>query len=317
MSVLALSAFEPRWASAQSSPLSLTWVAPEGCPQQEAARAAVLRLAGVTNPIRTLVARVTVVADSKDFELTLATEVDGIVGERVLRGRSCRTVTDAAVVMMALILNPEVERHPPESTPPPAPPAPSLPASYATASAKSSPATPSRTHAAHAFLGTQFGLAVGALPHPGPEFGVGVGAALGPASLWLLGSYVGPPQKATAQGQTQAGGHLWDLSVAAVGCGSTPSKPVGIGVCLGAEFDRVEGHGVGVSDPHAGVIYWFSPTLGVFGELRLTGAVALRLSAFGMLRPVRPTLFLDAIGPVYRPPQVAAKGHLGVVATLF
>ena len=96
---------------AGETPLDLSWDAPAECRDAAAVRADVARLAGAgSRRAQRLKARVRLTKISAStWTLAMVTELEGISGERTLTASSCGAVTDAAVLTMALILNPEVE----------------------------------------------------------------------------------------------------------------------------------------------------------------------------------------------------------------
>jgi hypothetical protein len=304
-------------AQESAASLELDWRVPAGCPSRAEVRLEVLRLVGSTAPPgRRLGARVTVIRSGAErWTLTLRTLLDGAPGERVLSGRSCRAVTDAAVLTLALTLNPELTLSNPqpqgEGPPPPATPPPT----------ESKPASPETTETGgHArresqtewLARTLVGVRVGTLPDPDPELGVGVGLGLSRVTAWLLASYA-PPEHVVSQAKRGAGATLWMQSTAALGCYSLASDPISIAPCAGLELTRVQGNGYGVSHPRqGGVVYWLSPALGVAAGLRLHRRLRLRLEGLGLAAVKRPAATLRPWGDLYRPEPLAARVCLGV-----
>ena len=142
-----------------------------------------------------LKAQVTVEKTSEArWRLKLVTEFAGVSGERIFSGNSCRAVTDASVLTLALILNPDVEpaREPPSVEAPPSEPL-RVSSVHGTgvpdrASGKSKTEMERRKLV---WLGASYvGFQAGVLKKPGPEFAIGLGTLLGRASAWVLGSYV-------------------------------------------------------------------------------------------------------------------------------
>jgi hypothetical protein len=248
--------------------LELDWQLPPECPGRVEVEREVLRLLGTSLPEgRRLGVRATVVRPGRDrWTLTLQTLLDGVSGERVLSGRSCRAVTDAAVLTLALTLNPELMWPHPEPRPgePPPPAAPAPPRSKGPGPSRA------RQEFGPRWLGrTLVGLRVGTLPDPDPELGVGIGLGVGRVAAWLVASYA-PPEQVPSRAKHGAGATLWMQSTALIGCYSWLSDPVGIAPCAGLELTRVLGSGYGVSHPRqGGVVYWLSPALGLAGDVRL------------------------------------------------
>lgn len=284
------------------SPLSLDWVAPSGCPRQAEVEAAVLRQARVgPRPGSPVKARGAIEEADGHWRLVLSTEFEGMRGERRLTASSCRALTEAATLTLALILNPESQREAParatSATPSPIP---------ASAAPRSPPLTPIWSLAAHA------GLQAGLLKHVGPELSLGFGLSLGSASpsLWLLANYR-PPQDARVNDTTGAGGRVWAASGGLLGCWDFGAR-IRFGPCAGFELTRTEGRGVVVSNPRAGVIYFASGVLGVRAGLGITQALSIKIEGFGLAQLHRPQLYLEEIGSVLRPSPFGGKLRVGV-----
>lgn len=131
-----------RVAAAQESdhPITLRWEAPDGCPSRDAVLEDVDRLLGgrpsasAGKRLKTT-ARVTRAGDGV-WELALRTESDSGKGERKLRATSCRTIADAAALIIALGFDPvavALQSRPASPViPAPAPPGPASPGAPAT-----------------------------------------------------------------------------------------------------------------------------------------------------------------------------------------
>jgi hypothetical protein len=298
---------------ASESPLDLTWIAPAECPDGQAVEADVLRLAGLrAQPSRHLKARVTVeVTSESTWKLTLATELAGVSGERILSGSSCHSLADAATLTLALILNPDIQRSTGSPLAPPGPathvPPEQLRLKVSTESRQAEKLRPGLRWLAGAYVGVQAGV----LKDPGPDVTLGFGTSLGRAAAWVLASYE-PTQDAIVQGQVGEGGRLWAASGAALGCWTAASGRVALGPCLGFEISRLHGEGIGISDPRQGVVYWTSGDLALTAGVRVSRMLTLKVSALGLVPVTRPSVFLDAIGTVHRPAPLAGKVLMGV-----
>ena len=224
------------------------------------------------------------------WQLELTTEFDGLSGERALSASSCRALTEAAVLTLALILNPDVERR----------------ASEPEAEAPSAEAPPTPLHVA---LGARAGLQLGVLKELGPDFALGAGLSLGAASLWASAG-LAPQQNARVTGSSGPGGRVWAGSAALLGCWDfTANTP--FGPCAGAEFTRVEGNGISVANPRNAVAFWASGLLGVRAGVRVGSVVTLRVEGFALVPAQRPSLFLEDVGRVVRPEPIGGKLHAG------
>jgi hypothetical protein len=308
-------------AEVRSVPLELTWSVPAECPQESAFLASVTRLVGGAGHItRGVIARVKVDKDANaNYTLELTTELNGIAGERILRGHSCHAVTDAAVITLALILNPDIELLPDANEEPgilaaKPQPAEAVPAQSPIENAiyaRTSPPSPYRLTG----LGTStVGIHFGVLPQPVPELSLGVGVAYGRLSAFATGGYA-PPTNALLRGQRTQGGRIWTASATAVGCWALADVAPRLGTCLGAEWVRVQGYGFGVPQSRRGATDWVSPTIGLFADFPLGSRGLFRLMALGMAPLHRPNTHLDNFGTVQRPSEIAAKLDAGVIVS--
>ncbi|MBN1605551.1 MAG: hypothetical protein JW940_02905 [Polyangiaceae bacterium] len=279
--------------------------APSECPDARALRDQVARLASVdAGTSGRLVARVTIETIGHGrWSLTMQTEQNGRQGERALDGPSCRAVTDAAALTLALMLNPEAHQPSEAATPPTGRPA--------TIQRRPPPRLLPRPASKHLVVGgtAQVGLHVGALPRPGPDISLGIAAGVGRASLWLLGSYAPEQEKLV---QPDRGGQLWMLAGAALGCWQPVRGTPSVGPCLGASFNWIRGQGI-VRHPRSGTVYWVSPTAGILADLPLGSWMAVRAVALGQLPLARPMAYLERIGSVHRPARAEARMLAGVL----
>jgi hypothetical protein len=249
-----------------------------------------------------------------DFRLVLLTEFDGISGERILRGRSCDSVVDAAAVTLAIMLDPEVETETP--TPPaqaatiqPASPAPQPePAKKREQGSLESPRKPTFQLLTTSSVGLDFGV----MPQPRPEFSLGFGLAHERWSMLASANY-GLPQTLRVPGQAHAGGRLWHGSLVALACGAQAPEPPRVGACIGGAYTRVQGRGVGVANVREASTGWISPTASVFGELRLSQRGAFRFSATLLVPLNRPDVHLDDLGVLQRTGVLTAALQAGVI----
>jgi len=307
----------PKSAAAEPSepPLSLTVSAPPECPSRQALQAEALRLARVGPDFtRKLTAEIGVERAGARFSLRLHTDFDGVAGERSFEGSSCQAVSDAAVLTLALMLNPDVETD--------ADPAPSAGESETKAAPPPEPGPPKQEPrrpiggrdaggprlegAVAAYLGAELGI----LPALGPEIGAALGLSLRPITVWLGVSYAKAQDVTLSDGQ---GGRLWAGSASLLGCWAIPAGPSAtIEPCAGAELDRVEGHGTGVTDPETGAIFGTSAVAGLSASIELAPRLSLRGSVQGLVPLGAPRVFLEDIGQIHQPGPVLGRAHAGL-----
>jgi hypothetical protein len=284
----------------------LDWSAPDGCPDGNAIRADALRLAGASAVgSHHLKAKASIVAaPPAGWNLSLATELDGVPGERSLAGGSCQSLAEAATLMLALILNPDlVLAKPPaasgERSPPPAD--------------QLEGATQRWSRRWH--LGIHGGIQTGVMQDLSTSFALSLGIALGHLSFRLMPG-VSLAQNVYRDPAQGLGGRLWLGSAAALGCWSGALGWLTLGPCLGVEVTRLQGSGLGVAQPRETAVYWSSADLALLLSLPVGHGVQLELSAVGLMPLHRPTVYLEGIGPVSRPAVFGARA-LGGLAWVF
>jgi hypothetical protein len=287
--------------------LQLTWESPPGCPDLASERAEIRRRVGDTDrtsPATSLIAQGTIRLDpSGGYTLVLKTIAGDTKGERVLAGQDCRELSEAAALVLALLINPEatIAAQPQPASPVPAPPPPSPVAAPASAQARSG-------------LGLGLGavLASGVLP--------GSAAGLAARIFYRRGSWALAfeltgflPDEQSAPVLPQASASFYRLESALQLCVSTPSdRRLGAGVCLGGVVVRLHGQSAGVSNPGQAAAWWPEASLACSGQIRLTAATRLRLAADLHGLGNRSDFDILGLGSVYRPAAYNVRGILGL-----
>ncbi len=282
------------------SGLELAWDAPEGCPDGKAVRAQVLRLAGATTQASRLVrAKGAIRSVGTGLILSLVTEFDAVAGERTLRGVSCDSLTTAAALVLAMIVNPDMAVSPPAAVAPEAP----------------SPASAPAVRAIWQ-VGAHTGVQTGVIGDPSPFYGLSVGIALGRLSLHLLPSLT-PPQDVFIPGtQPRVGGRLWLAAADALVSWSLRLGPVVFRPCLGWNVSRLHGRGLGVVQASQNTVYWSAAELAMVADLRLGRHLLVEIGGMAQVPLHRPRFYLDDIGAVSRPAAFGFKA-LGGLAWVF
>jgi hypothetical protein len=284
-----------------ASGLELTWDAPAECPDAQAVRARVLGFAGAAQAPRQVKAKGTIrPADDTGLMLTLGTEFDGVSGERTLRGVSCDSLTDAAALVLAMIVNPGMALAPPQPEAPSTTPASQEPKDRA-------PRPVMR-------VGAYAGLQTGVIEELSPSYMLSLGVAMGRLSFHLMPGLT-PPQDVTLP-NSQVGGRLWLATVDALGCWSPNLGRVVLRPCLGWNLTRLHGRGRGVAQVRETSVMWSSAELAVFAGLPLGRHLLVEVGGIGQVPLHRPRVYLDDIGAVSQP---AAFGFnaVGGLAWLF
>jgi hypothetical protein len=283
-----------------SSALELEWDTPAGCPDAQAVRAEVLRLAGTQGSRRVMAKGSIRQAGDSDLTLTLTTAFDGVTGERTLKGVACDSLTDAAALVLAVIVNPDLALGPPEpAAPPPAQAAPSQPRTRPLMS-----------------VGAYAGLQTGAIEALSPSYMLSLGMGLGRFSLHLLPGLTPPQDVSIPNTERKVGGRLWLGTVDALGCWSVGLGPAVLRPCLGWNVTRLHGRGLGVAQPSESTVYWSAAELAVFAGLPLSRHLLLEIGGIGQVPLHRPRVYLDDIGAVSQPASLGLKA-LGGLAWIF
>lgn len=283
-----------------SSAMDLDWTAPPECPDGGAVRAQVRRLTAGT-PTRHLRARASIVAGPEaGWTLALTTEVDGTTGERTLSATSCQSLADAAALMLALILNPDLAVTTPPSEqeasiPPPPPPTPAL-----------------RRHRLWR-IGAQAGMQKGMLESASPYYALWVGVGTGRLSVRLAPGLT-LPRDVFVRDQPALGGRLWLATLAGLGCWAAVSGAVEVSPCAGVEVTRLAGRGLGTSTVSSSYLYWSSAELALFAGLPVGHGILVEVGAVGLVALHRPAFYLTESQPitVSRPAAFAFKALGGL-----
>ena len=279
----------PASARDTGAPLELRWSAPAQCPGGAAVRAEVLRLARVgPDASRHLKASGTIVEASGTWQLALTTEFQGMIGERELSASSCRALSDAAALTLALILNPPTEPAERDSRDP----------------------DPPRALAVRGQVAGHAGVHAGVLKGVGPEVGGGLGLSIDSLSTWVLVSY-GFPQDTYVSGSSGPGGSVWFASGTALACWNFAPAPVQLGACAGGAITRVAGRGHGVTSPRSDATSFPSATAGMTLGVALLSPFVVKISGFALVPLRRPSLFLEDLGQVQRPAVLGGEVRAG------
>lgn len=276
--------------------MDLDWDSPPGCPDSTAVRAEVVRLTGpTTQGSRHLKASASIQpAVGGGFTLSLATNVDGAIGERLLSGGSCESLSDAAALMLALILNPDLVI---AQAPEPAP---------AQVDAAPPPAPRPRWQ-----VGAYGGIHTGAIANMSSAFALSLGISFGRLSVRLMPG-LSLPEDVFVDADQQLGGRLWTGTAGALGCVTEALGFLQVTPCIGFDVTRLSARGLGVLYPREATVYWSSAEAALLLGLPVGHGVQVELAGMGLVPLHRPTVYLDDIGPVSRPAVLGFKALGGL-----
>ena len=309
--------------------LELMWTAPTECPQAAAAEARVRRLVG-TDAAGSVAASVSVRQLGENrWSATLA------LGDttRVLEGESCDSVADAAVVILAMAIDPEAA--------PEAPPAPATEQSAAEAPAAESPAGPvaaarpppppasarasGNEHVAAATTDiapvpppaaelAPWGASLrgfgewGMLPAPSVGGVVAVHAAWSGRYLAELSALGLLPREEVVEGGTSGGEFSWfGLQLTACRVLARPAF-----VCGGFEAGRLSGTGFGAREVRTQHTFWAAPGVELAFAPALGSSFAFEASAGLFIALRKPEFAVDGVGVVHQPGPVSGRVELGI-----
>jgi hypothetical protein len=274
-------------ARAAEPELGLTWQAPQGCPSPADVEAQFVRLLGGATRLpsgkhidATAVVRVSA-ADR--WSLELATVLDGAPGRRHLTGDSCASVSSAAALILALMIDPAAAERailaPPTRGPePPRPP----PATTAPAVVVAAPSP--EPHPLHGFVRVFGGGVVALLPDPAPAAGLAVGARR--RRLGAEATFVATTRERVSAA-ADAGGTFRLLAGGARACGALGGRAVVWQLCAGGELEWLTGTGA-TSPALTQTILMGAATGGLLVTVPLGARFGLSLDLDGALRLYHP-----------------------------
>lgn len=305
------------WAQPIASSLELDWHAPRTCPQVANVHADVMRLVGTTVASGPhLLARGTVLGEAADrWTLTLRTVVEGVTGERVLVGQSCHAVTDAAVITLALTLNPDLTLPlPAAATPPVSVVDPNRPGpGPATLSIPELPRPgPSDDGAVvHWLAGTLVGPRWGLFARPVEEYGLGIGANQGRMHAWIEGGFASGTVSSAKPG---AYADFWFISLRGLGCYSIGGRSLDLLPCSGLDWTRAQGQSAGFDNTGGGSMSWYSLAIGAKLSWRFHRLWRVQLDSLGLIPLARPKAYVSHSGDedLLRPSSLGSRVTLGL-----
>lgn len=327
--------------------LQLTWSAAPGCPSKIDLLAEVGKLLDARAnedisekepiPVHATVSRD---ADGS-FVVRLETPGEGATQARELRGSTCKAVTDATALILALMIDPDAAMSPGEEEAPSetkttddqpevAPPPTSAPPPDRRAPAKTQkptiPADPARPIDIR--LNAWAGADIGSLPGVAPGFGALGSIAFGVPRL-SLGIAFWPDKAGTLAALPSAGSDVGLVAGELGSCAALLQKPIEIAPCAAVEIGQLFAEGFGVTGARRGAAAWVAlKGGGAFAwrpfekqapqkeEQPFLGRVGIT-ARFELVIPLlRPRFVIEGIGPVHSPADVAGRGALGIEITL-
>lgn len=294
--------------------LGLTWQAPAGCPSSAAVEAQFARLLGGPTRLpsgKHIDASALVRSSSPDkWTLELATVLDGAVGRRTLAGDSCASVTSAAALILALMIDPAAAERAllaPAPMPPPPPRRTLGPEDLVFA-----PPPPPEPRAVHAMVRAFGGGVFGLLPEPTLAAGVAAGARARRFGGELSFAATSERRVNAAGG---AGGDFRLLVLGARACAALGGRVVVWRACAGGELERLAA--TSITSPAASKSIWMGAgTAGLLLEAPLGDRFALALDLGAALRLYHPEFCAFETPCPENSVSVARVGTISAIAAL-
>lgn len=310
-------------APAEASPLDLTWTAPAACPDAEAIEGRVLDAIGDTQrePPLEVIGEVTETPDG--FTMAVTIVGDASEGTRTLPAATCDELADAAVLIMAIAIDPRaierLEQPEPEPEPQPEPlpepepepepeplpepepepdPEPQPPPEPAP-----EPQPPRQPWDIHLDAVVTPGVAIGVFPTVTGWFGAGLGLEGRNWRVELDGT-INTPVERTSEANPDITGRFLLGAAVARGCPVLHSRDVDIPICLGIEVGAMRGRGDnGVDTPQTQNALWVGALGGVaaiWRPQRLGERFGFGVRAEGVAGITQPKFETQPSGEVFR-----------------
>lgn len=260
----------PVAASGATPGLQLTWSAPAGCPRQADIEAAIARLISDQQPETDVVASARV---EGAWEVVLETEGR----TRRLTGATCHSVSEAVVVVLALMIDPLAKIEDPLAPPP-----------------------PSRQWS----LGLWGTVDTHSLPAISPGAALAASVELGAGfdgELQVLGWL--PQVKAVGE----AGARVTLLTGAIGARRDFFFGPVAIGPVLALELGTQRGSSFGVSNPEVAWAFWAAGRAGLALSVK-AGRFRFGVRAEAAVPFVKPSFLVGGVGEVHTAAPITARG---------
>ena len=289
--------------------VELEWRAPSDCPDETWARTALTGYLGHRKPdsFKPIAVRVELSnTPSGRYRAALALD-DGAGGDRRFEGATCARVADAAVLIVALMLDP-VEVVAQIETPP------AVPRREAPTSSTKAPHRAAADSASAFDLGIEAAGDVGSLPEP--SVGAGVVAGFRTGRVLVEADAVAWVPRRAYGGPTPGGGGEIGLYTAGLrGCWAafrSIESGISLEPCVRFEGGVATGQGFGIAEPTSSKNPWAAAFLGVSLRQWSTASLGGWLSVEGGLPFVRTQYVIEDFGTVFRASPVVGRLSLGL-----
>jgi hypothetical protein len=316
-SVLLLSWTAPAYA--QEDTLDIVWSAPAGCPSKDQLIDRVRAITGTAalGDPRLQVEIVVQRGVTSEFSALLHTDIGGVEGTRELSGASCEEVTDAAALVLALLLKPPEATAlapAPEATVMPTPeeraPTPLAPVERAEPAPRRKDAAPVVSEwTLRALVRAGAGAGIGSLPGVAGIAVLHAGVSAGWAALEVRAGY-GLPKSANVAGSPGIGGRFSVIEGGTLVCVRPSLFDWRFDSCAGLALSKMAGQGQGATETSGGSAVIGAALLEQAVARRLWENLALRLSVEAQAPVARPRFSIEGAGEIHRPAALAWRAIL-------
>jgi hypothetical protein len=318
--------------------LELIWQAPEACPAASDVQAQIERLLGRTVPRASAESRAPVRVEARlsgvqgRFSLVLDVRDGSAERRREIEAPTCTELADVTALVVALVLNPDLEIAGEADTPraasntfsteralallacpvAPAGPAPTRPSSalpVCLPAARRELAEVSSPSTSEFWLGAGVGVVYGSLPRVTPRALLGVSYALASMRVELTAGFA---SAAHLDGSRDRGATFELWSVAPMSCYRALAGSIDGWACLGAELGLLRAEGFGTERSHLKRSFWLAPAAGALFAWNPSSGSTLLLGLEGLV-PLTRTRFELAGAPVHRANAVVPAARLAVL----
>lgn len=288
----------------------LTWSAPDACPRARDVTARMARLLSrSTGPHPELVAEADVSNDGAAFALEMRIWQADRPAYRRLRATSCRELSDAAALLLALLVDPALQvetEAAPVSRPPRAP----------RAQQRRAPSEPVPRRSEPGPVWGASGRAVldwAALPGPAPGLSAAASTELHRLRLELGGVWLPLARHVVrdAAGEAEKGGKFSLVAASTRLCHALFVSPR-LSACAVGELGAIRAWGFGTIEDRRRSVVWAAAGPGLTGALPLATSAALTAGADLLFALNRPRFELDNVGLVHRPAVAGFRLTAGV-----
>jgi hypothetical protein len=286
-----------------AGPVALEWTAPPECPTRDEMFERITRTIGKTegtpDPVRAWASALQ--EESGDWRGEVELSAFGQTATRSVHGNSCRAVSDALALIIALVVNPDA--------PPAIPPEPRTTPDASPPPANVAPPAPARRHPRFIF-GASGLIDTGTLPSPSYGGEVYAGWTPGRPELEVVGAGLSTVNGMLASRPGQ-GASFWLAHVGGRGCYELLDRAFNLAPCVGLGGEWIVAKGFGSSQPANGTAVLAVTSLGARTRARLSRHFALSIGVEAVVPLARPSFDIDNAGTVFHVPWALFRASGG------